>query len=271
MTRIQPPIFTSLIPSKATYTDVNTGSDDTKFITSYALSSSYYATGWTPANETWTYASATTFTIATDKTGKYGKGSKLLLFNDSQNKYFYVTSCTYSSPNSTVTVTGEIDLAAGTIINNYFSQAECPVGFKNGVMYYYAKAHANSTQALSANTPATLTCDDEEYDPNSNYNTSTYKYTTPITGYYRVTGRCKGANLAANERIFLTTVGGTGAGDGTDVQATGTGSYIASMVTLVVYATKGTELYVQVTTTSGADTQVDSSISVWQIFEFIHL
>ena len=33
--------------------------------------------GWTPAGETWTYASPTTFTISGDKTSKYQKGDKI--------------------------------------------------------------------------------------------------------------------------------------------------------------------------------------------------
>jgi len=86
--------------------------------------------GWMPAEETWTYASANTFTISGDKTGKYQKGDKIKLTN-STVKYFYVIGVSYSDPNTTVTVTGGSDyaLASGTITNNYYSKIENPQGF----------------------------------------------------------------------------------------------------------------------------------------------
>lgn len=86
--------------------------------------------GWTPAGETWTYASATTFTISGDKTGKYQKGDKIKL-TQTTDKFFSVIGVSYSSPNTTVTVTGGSDysLANATITSPYFSKIENPQGF----------------------------------------------------------------------------------------------------------------------------------------------
>jgi hypothetical protein len=86
--------------------------------------------GWIDANETWTYASATTFTISGDKTGKYQKGDKIKLTQTSV-KYFYIIGVSYSSPNTTVTVTGGSDytVANTTITSPYFSKVENPQGF----------------------------------------------------------------------------------------------------------------------------------------------
>lgn len=89
--------------------------------------------GWVDANETWTYASSTSFTISGDKTGKYQKGDKIKLTNDGSVKYFYITDVTYSSPNTTVTVTpkaGGANLVSGAISNCYFSKAANPQGFE---------------------------------------------------------------------------------------------------------------------------------------------
>lgn len=97
----------------------------------------YLGNGWVEADETWTYASATTFTISGDKTGKYQKGDKIKLTQTSV-KYFYVINVTYSSPNTTVTVTGGSDysLANATITSPYFSKIENPQGFPiNGFSY----------------------------------------------------------------------------------------------------------------------------------------
>jgi len=96
----------------------------------------YLGNGWVEADETWTYASATTFTISGDKTGKYQKGDKIKLTQTSV-KYFYVINVTYSSPNTTVTVTGGSDysLANATITSPYFSKIENPQGFPQWFQY----------------------------------------------------------------------------------------------------------------------------------------
>ncbi len=92
--------------------------------------------GWIPAEETWTYASSTTFTISGDKTGKYQKGDKIKLTQTSV-KYFYIIGVSYSSNNTTITVTGGSDysLANATITNPYFSKAENPQGFPHWFSY----------------------------------------------------------------------------------------------------------------------------------------
>ena len=90
--------------------------------------------GWIPAEETWTYASADaptfTFTISGDKTSKYSVGMKIKL-TQTTVKYFIVTAISYSSPNTTVTVYGGTDytLANATITNPYYSTQKAPQGF----------------------------------------------------------------------------------------------------------------------------------------------
>lgn len=86
--------------------------------------------GWILAGEAWTYASATTFTISGDKRGKYQKGDKIKLTQTSV-KYFYIIGVSYTSPNTTITVTGGSDysLANATITNPYYSKVENPQGF----------------------------------------------------------------------------------------------------------------------------------------------
>lgn len=86
--------------------------------------------GWQDANETWTYASATTFTVAgVDVTAKYHVGTKLKLTQTSA-KYFYVTAVSFST-DTTVTVTGGSDytLANAAITNPFFSYMVNPQGF----------------------------------------------------------------------------------------------------------------------------------------------
>ena len=87
-------------------------------------------TGWFAPNETWTYASATTFTVPGDQTVKYHKGTKIKLTQTTE-KYFYVIGSSYGAPNTTVTVTGGSDysLANAAITLPFFSYAENPQGF----------------------------------------------------------------------------------------------------------------------------------------------
>src|SRR5574337_227963 len=86
--------------------------------------------GWWSAAQTWTYASATTFTVSGDVTAKYTIGTKLRLKQGGAYKYFYVIGATYSAPNTTVTVTGGSDysLANAAITDGYLSYAETPQG-----------------------------------------------------------------------------------------------------------------------------------------------
>lgn len=86
--------------------------------------------GWIYANETWTYASANTFTIGEDVTSKYQIGDKIK-FTQTTVKYFYITALSYSSPNTTIAVVGIYGdvVANATISLNYYSKIESPRGF----------------------------------------------------------------------------------------------------------------------------------------------
>lgn len=86
--------------------------------------------GWIGANETWTYASATTFTISGDLTGKYQKGDKIKL-TQTTAKYFYIVTVAHAGGTTTVTVTGGADytLANAAITSPYYSKAANPQGF----------------------------------------------------------------------------------------------------------------------------------------------
>jgi len=92
--------------------------------------------GWLPANETWTYASATTFTITGDKTDKYSVGMKLKL-TQTTVKYFYVVGVSYSDPNTTVTIAQNTDytFANAAATDPYYSGEQNPVGFPHWFNY----------------------------------------------------------------------------------------------------------------------------------------
>ena len=115
--------------------------DDDTFATASATTlatsesiKNFVGNGWTPALETWTYASADdptyTFTISGDLTDKYSAGMRIKL-TQTTAKYFIITKVAYSSPNTTITVYGgtDYDLANATITNPYYSVVKAPQGF----------------------------------------------------------------------------------------------------------------------------------------------
>lgn len=115
--------------------DDPSGSPVTKKITLQNLLY-YLFDGWIPSGETWTYASATTFTVAgVDVTAKYPKGTKIKL-TQTTAKYFYVVGTAFST-NTTVTVTGGSDysLANATITSPFYSYATTPQGFPGWFAY----------------------------------------------------------------------------------------------------------------------------------------
>jgi hypothetical protein len=111
------------------------------------------AAGWITANETWTYASASTFTISGDKTSKYSVGMKIK-FTQTSVKYFYITAISYSAPNTTVTVNGgaSYTVANAAITANYYSFGKAPQGFPEGMLLPdYATPKASDYQDTAGN------------------------------------------------------------------------------------------------------------------------
>jgi hypothetical protein len=101
----------------------------TQTLTNKTLTSPLYQgsiDGWVSANETWTYASATTITVPSGATAKYQKGDKIKL-TQTTVKYFYVVGVA----DTVLTITGgsSYTLTTGTITNNYYSHASSPIGF----------------------------------------------------------------------------------------------------------------------------------------------
>jgi hypothetical protein len=101
-------------------------SDVVDWITNAKLNGGWYSL----TNDTFTYASASTFTVDGDWTDIFQCGIKLRCLNTTQ-KYFYVVSAAYSAPNTTVTVTGGSDytLASAAISDLAITGCETPRGF----------------------------------------------------------------------------------------------------------------------------------------------
>lgn len=83
--------------------------------------------GWIDANETWTYASATTITVPSGAASRYQKGDKIKITNNSATKYFYIVGVA----DTVLTVTGGSDYTVhnSAITNPFYSKIESPQGF----------------------------------------------------------------------------------------------------------------------------------------------
>lgn len=118
------------------YNKIYVKSDDKVYkLTSAGVESEIGASnvdGWTPANETWTYASATTITVPTGAASKYSKGDKIKL-TQTTVKYFYIVGVA----DTVLTITGgsSYTLTSETISANYYSHQASPVGFPSYFNY----------------------------------------------------------------------------------------------------------------------------------------
>ena len=83
--------------------------------------------GWNSANETWTYASATTITVPSGATGRYSVGDKVRIYQANTVKYFYIV--TVASTLLTITGGSDYTLTNSTINNPCTSRRATPVGF----------------------------------------------------------------------------------------------------------------------------------------------
>jgi len=85
--------------------------------------------GWITPDETWTYASASTFTVPGDQTAKYIKGTRLK-WTQTTVKYGVVASSTYgASTTVTIIVNTDHTIANAAITANYYSYAVRPQGY----------------------------------------------------------------------------------------------------------------------------------------------
>lgn len=141
--------------------------------------------GWTAANETWTYASSTTFTIVGDATSKYQKGDKLRLVQTT-TKYFYVIGISFGGVDTTVTVTGGSDysIANASITAPHFSHIENPVGFPQWLNWTptYTGFSANPTGLIHRFKINGTTCTIAVRNVvNGTSNSTSFSFTLPVT------------------------------------------------------------------------------------------
>jgi len=96
-------------------------------ISDYRIACSSTFDGWSSANESHVYASATTVTVPSGALSKYSPGDKYRIYQNNTVKYFYIIGVT----NTLLTITGGSDytLTNSTISNPFYSKRATPLGF----------------------------------------------------------------------------------------------------------------------------------------------
>lgn len=102
--------------------------------------------GWIEANETWVYASVSSFTVNGNVGAKYRKGDKIKLTSNSAILYGYVSNVTYDSGSntSTVNILGN-NLTNYTFSQNCYSKSLAPHDFPQWFSYSSAIVWTTAT------------------------------------------------------------------------------------------------------------------------------
>jgi len=109
-------------------------------------------------------------------------------------------------------------------------------------------AYQSSSQTLTGGGATKIQCQTEEFDTNSNYdNTTNYRFTPTVAGYYQITGCWTAASVGANLSIAIYK-NGSDFKRGTDIQA----SAAVVQVTALIYLNGSTD-YVELYCASSAN------------------
>jgi hypothetical protein len=211
--------------------------------------------GWIEAGETWTYASAITFTISGDKTLKYNAGMKIKL-SQTTAKYFIITKVEYSNPNTTITIYGGTDytLANAAITGPFYSVYKSPAGFPMSPTKWTITT--TDTTARSQASPTTETW----------YNLGSVTIAIPIgawiTGYFVAAGIGFTTQTNSSVTVSLSTANNTiGVGTTYYVQtvASATGGWTTSLARDVYLDVTTATTYYLNTKTDGTATTLNNS------------
>jgi hypothetical protein len=113
-------------------------------------------------------------------------------------------------------------------------------------------AYPSSTQTVTQSTWTKLACNTEEFDTNSNYDTTNYRFTPTVAGYYQVIGSASVTTITQTYNQLAIYKNGSRFKDG--IISSASGSYYFSIFALIYLngSTDYIELYGQ--TTGGTPT-----------------
>ncbi len=143
-----------------------------------------------------------------DVTDKFSPGRYVIVSSTAgSNLVYQVKSATFST-NTTVELVGETSVS-GTITAISYSSSRAPEGVTPFEMIFTARAYLSSNQEnLVNNTYTKVLLDTESFDPNGDF--ATYKYTFPVSGYYKTKGQ-NAFTSVADQKLMTTNIYKNGA------------------------------------------------------------
>jgi len=127
---------------KASAAEVATGTDDTKIVTPKGIKDATGITltspviraydGWIDANETWTYASASTITVPSGAASKYEVGDRIK-WTQTTVKYGVIVAV--ADTLLTIAVNTDYVVTNAAITLNYYSHEASPIGYPQSFTY----------------------------------------------------------------------------------------------------------------------------------------
>jgi hypothetical protein len=103
-------------------------------------------------------------------------------------------------------------------------------------------AWASSSQTFSSNVFTKIQCNTEEFDTNNNYDTSTYRFTPTVAGYYQLTGQFYiNTGSSGGESLVSINKNGSEFKRGTDLGNNTAGSMLSLGVSALVYLNGSTD------------------------------
>lgn len=107
--------------------------------------------GWMPADETWTYASASTITVPTGAASKYQKGDRIKF---TQTTVKYAVIVTVADTLLTIAVNTDYTVANAAITANYYSHQANPIGYPGSFNFTPGSIDWNGTDPTTPTTTA---------------------------------------------------------------------------------------------------------------------
>lgn len=226
---------------------------------------SEWSDGWLDAGETWTYASATSFTVSGDVTSKYTGGVRIKWNEGATTKYGIVLSSSYTAPNTTVNlVENEVySIANTTLSSECYSHTFIPSGYPRlfvptTLSVYSSSCHTGTAQTVGTTSFTAVQLNNEVSDVHGDFNASTYTFTCPITGLYAIEGCVQVSDMTADKRVIARIYMN---GNTSLAQKSIHASYVRDIQALVsktVYLTSGDTIQLEVFQDSGGNKSLDT-------------
>jgi hypothetical protein len=134
-------------PAVASGAEVDTGTDNTKIVTAAALAASSIPGGWTPARQSWSWASASTINVPSGAASIYRKGDCVCFKQGAGFKYYQIVGV--ANTVLTFLVNTDYTVANSAISDNYYSH-ERPANFPDH--FHFTPSWSNMTVGAGSNT-----------------------------------------------------------------------------------------------------------------------